>query len=244
MEGEPERSAPERQRGAPARSASAERQRGAPARSASAERLLLLSQRPRADGPDYRSPEARLPAGPRGCPFRPVCPAATATQTMIMWISQLIRCGIHMKKRNPCRSRRPQHAGTACPPAHHPHGHQAALSSRHCGARRTGCYRTGLRAGESRATRQLLSRPSSVYVAGGRGRRLEVAAGGGYAGRFLLLSELRRDARSSARCVPWTPASWSSWVRQEKPSARTVAPSPAARTAGRSAVSATATETS
>ena len=40
------------------------------------------------------------------------------------------------------------------------------------------------------------------------------------------------------------PARWSSWVRQENPSARTTASRPAARTAGRRAVSATATETS
>jgi hypothetical protein len=53
-----------------------------------------------------------------------------------------------------------------------------------------------------------------------------------------------RSARTSARCFPWTALSWSSWVRQEKPSARTVASAPAARTAGSNAVSATATETS
>jgi hypothetical protein len=51
-------------------------------------------------------------------------------------------------------------------------------------------------------------------------------------------------ARTSARCLPWTSASWSSCVRQEKPSASTVAPAPAERTAGSSAFSATATETS
>jgi acyltransferase-like protein len=53
-----------------------------------------------------------------------------------------------------------------------------------------------------------------------------------------------RSARTSARCFPWMALSWSSWVRQEKPSARTVASAPAARTAGSNAVSATATETS
>src|SRR5258708_4193449 len=51
-------------------------------------------------------------------------------------------------------------------------------------------------------------------------------------------------ASSSARWVPGVPASCSSWVRQEKPSARIVASAPAARTAGSSDVSATATETS
>jgi hypothetical protein len=44
--------------------------------------------------------------------------------------------------------------------------------------------------------------------------------------------------------MPLTSASWSSWVRQEKPSASTVASWPAARTAGSSAVSATAADTS
>ena len=51
-------------------------------------------------------------------------------------------------------------------------------------------------------------------------------------------------SRSSARWRAWRPARWSSWVRQENPSARTTASGPAARTAGRRAVSATATETS
>lgn len=58
----------------------------------------------------------------------------------------------------------------------------------------------------------------------------------------------RWAARTSARCLPWTRASWSSWVRQEKPSASTVAPEPpsasAERTAGSSVFSATATDTS
>lgn len=58
----------------------------------------------------------------------------------------------------------------------------------------------------------------------------------------------RWAARTSARCLPWTAASWSSWVRQEKPSASTVVPEPpsasAERTAGSSVFSATATETS
>ena len=54
----------------------------------------------------------------------------------------------------------------------------------------------------------------------------------------------RRAASSSARCWPGRPASWSSWVRQEKPSARTTASAPASRTAGSSCCSAIATDTS
>lgn len=52
------------------------------------------------------------------------------------------------------------------------------------------------------------------------------------------------SASSSARCRARTPASWASWVRQEKPSARTAAPGRAVRTAGRRRSSAQATETS
>ena len=57
-------------------------------------------------------------------------------------------------------------------------------------------------------------------------------------------AQRRPPASSSARWRARRPARWSSWVRQEKPSARTTASGPAARTAGRRAVSATATETS
>lgn len=52
------------------------------------------------------------------------------------------------------------------------------------------------------------------------------------------------SARTSARCRPRRPASCSSWVRQEYPSARTTASSPASRTAGSSCSSAQATDTS
>ena len=54
----------------------------------------------------------------------------------------------------------------------------------------------------------------------------------------------RALASSSARCVPRRPASCSSWVRQENPSASTTVSRPESRTAGRSCCSATATETS
>ena len=77
----------------------------------------------------------------------------------------------------------------------------------------------------------------------GAGATAEAIAGSD-AGAIAGRRQSRRSARTSARCLPWTCASWSSWVRQEKPSARTVAPSPADRTAGSRAVSATATETS
>ena len=51
-------------------------------------------------------------------------------------------------------------------------------------------------------------------------------------------------ASNSARWYAFAEASWSSWVRQEKPSARTTASGPAARTAGSSECSAIRTETS
>ena len=59
----------------------------------------------------------------------------------------------------------------------------------------------------------------------------------------LVSVAYRRLARSWARWLLLTWASWSSWVRQENPSASTTA-SLASRTAGSRAVSATARDTS
>jgi len=53
-----------------------------------------------------------------------------------------------------------------------------------------------------------------------------------------------RPASSWARCRPLRPATWSSWVRQEKPSASTTAPGGSSSTAGRSCWPAMATDTS
>ena len=64
------------------------------------------------------------------------------------------------------------------------------------------------------------------------------------AGRGRRLSSGSRSASSSARCSPRRPASWSSWVRQENPSASTTASGRRSSTAGRSCCSAMATETS
>ena len=60
--------------------------------------------------------------------FVRVVPGETAARTMIMWIPQLISCGIHMKSEIPLEPSRPA-CGRRGQPAHSPHGHHAPLKS-------------------------------------------------------------------------------------------------------------------
>ncbi len=92
--------------------------------------------------------------------------------------------------------------------------------------------------------RTTVTAETSVFDARGpAGRPDRPGPGGQVVAPASSYRSSRRLASSWARWVPGTWASWSSWVRQEKPSASTIAP-PAARTAGSRAVSATARETS
>ncbi len=92
-------------------------------------RFLLLSHR---RGSVRGSSMDRYATAPRPGPARArfvrVVPGETAARTMIMWIPQLISCGIHMKSEIPLEPSRPA-CGRRGQPAHSPHGHHAPLKS-------------------------------------------------------------------------------------------------------------------
>ena len=92
-------------------------------------RFLLLSHR---RGSVRGSSMDRYATAPRPgrarARFVRVVPGETAARTMIMWIPQLISCGIHMKSEIPLEPSRPA-CGRRGQPAHSPHGHHAPLKS-------------------------------------------------------------------------------------------------------------------
>jgi hypothetical protein len=70
-----------------------------------------------------------------------------AARTMIMWIPQLISCGIHMKSEILSDDDRPAR-GAARQPPHGPHGHRAPLKSMALGPQRRDCRQVAVRDGE------------------------------------------------------------------------------------------------